>query len=53
MLQISRKRIHDWVGTVIYWELCKEFNFDLANKWYMHNPESVQENVMLKILWEF
>ena len=23
------------------------------NKWYMHNPESVQENEMHKILWDF
>ena len=35
---------HDWVGKVIHWELCKKFNFDCANKWYMHNPESVLEN---------
>ena len=35
---------HDWVGKVIYWELCKEFKFDHTNKWYMHNPESFLEN---------
>ena len=23
------------------------------NKWYMHNPESVQENEMLKLLRDF
>ena len=23
------------------------------NKWYMHNPESVQENEMHKLRWDF
>ena len=30
------KSRHDWVGKVIYWELCKRLTFDHANKWYMH-----------------
>ena len=44
---------HDWVGKVIHWELCKKFEFDHANKGYMHNPESVQANEMHKIPWDF
>ena len=36
---------------MINWELCKELKFRHANKWYMHNPESVQENEMHKSLW--
>ena len=27
--------------------------FDQTNKWCMHNLESVQENEMHKILWDF
>ena len=23
------------------------------NKWYLHNPESVQENETQKLLWDF
>ena len=23
------------------------------NKWYMHKPESVEENEMHKVLWDF
>ena len=41
------------VGKVIHWELCKKLKFDSANKWYMHNVESVQENETLRILWDF
>ena len=33
-------------------ELCKKFKFDYALKWYIHKPESVQENAMHKILWD-
>ena len=44
---------HDWMGKVIYWEMCKKFEFDHMNKWYMHNPESVLENDTHKLLWDF
>ena len=35
---------HNLVGKVIHSELWKKFEFDHTNKWYMHDPESVQEN---------
>ena len=41
---------HSWVGKVIFWELCKKFEFDHMNNKYMHNPESIQENEMHTIL---
>ena len=41
------------MGKVIHWELYKNFNFDHVNKWYMRNPESILENEMHKILWNF
>ena len=44
---------YDWVGKVIHWELGKNLKFDHTNKWYMHNPESVLENEMHKLLWDF
>ena len=44
---------HNWVGKVIYWIQCKKFKFDHTNKWYVHNPESVLENEMHKLLWDF
>ena len=47
------KTRHDWVHQVIHRELCKKFKFDLTNKWYMHNTESVPENEAQKIRWDF
>ena len=34
------------VGKGIYWELCEKLKFDHTNKWYMYNPESVQNYLM-------
>ena len=47
------KTRHDWVGKVIHWELYKKLKFDHTNTWYMHNPESVLENEMHKLLSNF
>ena len=42
------------MGKVIHLELCKKFKFDHSKKkWYIHNPESVQEYETKKLLWDF
>ena len=51
LTQKKYKTWHDWVGKVTNWELCKILEFDLANKWYLHKPESVQKNETYKIFW--
>ena len=51
--QKEYKTWHDWVGKLIYWELCKKLKFDYTNKWYMLNPECVRENETHKLLWDF
>ena len=38
------KARHDRVGKVIHWEMCRKFQFDPTNKWYMHNSTPVLEN---------
>ena len=53
MAQEEYKVRHDRVGKVIHWEMCKEFKFDHANKWYMHNPAPVLENDTHKLLCNF
>ena len=47
------KARHDWVGKVIHLEMCRKFQFDHKNKWYMHNPALVLENDLHKLLWDF
>ena len=41
------------MANVIHWALCKKLKTDYTNKWYMHNPESVLENEMQTLLWDF
>ena len=41
------------MGKLIHWELCKRLTFDHTDKWYIHKPESVLENDMHKIHWNF
>ena len=53
MAQKEYKARDDWVGKVIHWELGKEFKFDHANKWYMHNQAPDLENDTHKLLWNF
>ena len=47
------KARHHWVGKVVHWEMCRKFQFDHTNKWYMHNPVPVLENDSHKLLWDF
>ena len=53
LAQMEYKARHDWVGKVIHWEMCRKFQFDHTNKWYMHNPAPVLENDSHKLLWDF
>ena len=38
---------------VIHWDMCRKFQFDHTNKWYIHNPAPVLENDSHKLLWDF
>ena len=44
LVQKEYKTRHVWVGKVIHWEMCRKFEFDHTNKWYMHYPAAVLEN---------
>ena len=53
LAQREYKTSHNWVGKVIQKELCKKLKFDHTTEWYMYKPESVVENKMHKLLWNF
>ena len=53
LAQKEYKTRHGWLGKVIYWELYKKLKLDHIYKWYMYNPESMLENEMYKVLWDF
>ena len=47
------KTTYEWLGKVIYRELCKKVKFNHSIKLYLHKPESVLENDVFKILKDF
>ena len=49
LIQIPDRRVSDMMTD---WKLCKSLKFDHTTKWYIHKPESVQENENHKILWD-
>ena len=53
LAQKEYKVRYDWVGKVIHWEMCRKFQFDHTNKWYMYNLAPVLENDSHKLLWDF
>ena len=53
LAQKEYKARHDWVGKVIHWKMCRKFQFDHTNKWYMHNPAPALKNDSHKLLWDF
>ena len=38
---------------VVHWGMCRKFQFDHTNNWYMNNPVPVLENNLHKLLWDF
>ena len=58
LAQKEFKTRHDWMGKVIYWELCKKLTFDHTIKWHMHKPELVLSTgtakfSILNLYWKF
>ena len=53
LAQREYKRMHDWVGRKIHWEVCRKIGSDVNEKWYKHGPDKVAENDSWKILWDF
>ena len=33
-------------------KLCEKFNLEKSEKWYLHNPQTVRENVNHKLIWD-
>ena len=53
LAQKELKSRRNLLGKMIHLELWKRLEFDHTNKWYMYKPESVLENEIHEILWDF
>ena len=50
LAQREYKRRDDNVAKMVHWKLCKKFNLEKSEKWYLHNPQIISENVNHKLL---
>ena len=51
LAQREYKRRHDNVARMVHWKLRQKFNLEKSEKWYLHNPQTVSENVNQKLIW--
>ena len=47
------KRTHDNLCKIVHWKLVRQCNFEVKGKWYEEGPESILENEVYKVLWDF
>ena len=40
------------LGKIVHWKLARKGNFEVGDKWYEHEPESVLQNEDYKTLWD-
>ena len=52
LAQREYKKKHDNVARIVYWKLCEKFNFEKLEKWYLHNPQTVTENVNHRLVFD-
>ena len=45
LAQRECKRRHGNVARMVHWKLCEKFNLEKSEKWYLHSPQTVSENV--------
>ena len=36
---------------MVHWKFCEKFNLGKSENWYLHNPQTVTENVNHKLIW--
>ena len=53
LVQEEYKRRHDDLGKIVHWKLARKCSFEVGNKWYEDESESVLESEDYKILWDF
>ena len=53
LAQKEYKRRHDCVARALHWDILRQRGFEVSDKWYQHQPESVAEIEQFKVLWDF
>ncbi|KAI5700120.1 hypothetical protein M8J75_014551 [Diaphorina citri] len=43
---------HNKVAAHLHWNICKEFNIEVKDKWYEHSPDPVIDTPDVTIIWD-
>ena len=43
---------HDKAASYLHWNICKELNVNVEEKWYEHEPQTVTKRDNITILWD-
>ena len=43
---------HNKAATHVHWKICKEFDIEVKERWYEHEPKTVTENDNVTIPWD-
>ena len=43
---------HNKAAALMYWKISKEFGIEVKERWYEHEPKTVNENESVTILWD-
>ena len=46
-----QKKAWQFIG-MVHWKLSEKLNLEKSEKWYLHNPQTVSENVNHKLIWD-
>ena len=53
LAQKDYKRRHDNLRKIVHWKPTRKLNFEVGDKWYEREAESVLQNEDYKFLWHF
>ena len=45
-----KRRNDNFSLSMVHCKLCKKFNLEKSEKWYLHNPQTVSENINHKLI---
>ena len=49
-LKLNNIHRHNKAAAHMHWKICKEFGFEVKERWYEHEPKNVTENDSVIIL---
>ena len=52
LAQGEYKRRYDDFTRMVHWKLHEKFDLEKPEKWYLHNPQNVSENVNHKLIYD-